>query len=391
MKNYRQLILHELLNKYEKSKLSKEGSSRNIRISIPSSHSIFSDYWSDVSYLYKDQIDMILSELVEHKFIVIRLNKNKEFEYVDLIIDSISDTYHFLGRVNPEVERIKILQYLDSIKSNNEIVTRFIHFIRHKMNSFQSVLSYFENIDELTMYIDAIEAMALLEEDTLKRNFSKSVFNDSKLFEKNERKIIRIIREFSEEEVDDDDELLALFHIVKTPTFAYIKGGITIKVNDQVIDLLKYGHEVSLSSSVFEDLDVLEVQAKKVITIENLTTFVSFNNPDYVAVYLGGFHNRVKRLLLGKIYTYNSNIKFYHFGDIDAGGLLIFDDLVSKTGIEFEPYFMDIETLEKHKKNWIKLTKNDKKRIKKITNKKFYKLIKYMIENDCKLEQEAIT
>jgi hypothetical protein len=390
MKKYDILILNELLDKYEQSKLSKEGSNRNIHISLKANHSILRDYWSEDSYLYKDQINMMLDELVRKDFISIRLSKYKELDFIDLCVESVSDIYKFLKRLDPEVDRTEVLEYLTSYVSSNRIIQEFIMFITDRLTKFQSVQTYFDNLQDLKLYIKAIEAMSSLEEDTLKRNFSKKVFNDSKLFEKIENKVLKIIREFTNEDIDDNNELLSIYHLVKTPTFAYIKGRLTIKVKDQIIDLSHYGHEIALSSSALLDFDVTEVSAKKVITIENLTTFVSFNNPEYVTVYLGGFHNSVKRKLLTKIYNYNTEIEFYHFGDIDAGGLLIFEDLVSKTNIQFNHYMMDFATLEKHRDYWMKLTPNDKKRLERMIEGRFALLVKYMIENNCKLEQEAI-
>jgi len=266
----------------------------------------------------------------------------------------------------------------------------FIQHMIDRLKKFKSIQTYVDDLDNLKIYVKAIEEMSLLEEDSLKRNFSKKVFNDSKLFEKIEAKVLKIIREFSDSDIDDNDELLSTYHLVKTPTFAYIKGGLVIKVKSQIVNLSNYGHEIALSSSALNDLDIIEVLVNKVITIENLTTFVSYNNPEYVAIYLGGFHNSVKRNLLRKIYEYNTKIKFYHFGDIDAGGLLIFEDLVTKTGIQFEPYMMDILTLENYRDYWMKLTQNDKKRLEKMKDGRFAQLVDYMIKNNCKFEQEAV-
>jgi len=390
MKKYDLLILNELLNKYEHSKLSKEGSTRNLKITIKANNSILKDYWSEESYLYRDQIDMILDALVKQDFVAIKRNKDRELESIKLNVDIVSGIYKFLKRQNPEDERTEILQYLESLESTNKVVLNFISNIIEKLKSFQSVLSYFESIDSLKLYITAIEAMSLLEEDTLKRNFSKKIFNDSKLFERIENKVLKIIKEFSESNIEDNDELLAEYHLVKTPTFAYIKGGLTIRVNSQLIDLSDFGHELALSSSALLDLEITNVKVKKVLTIENLTTFVSFDNSDYVVIFLAGFHNSVKRELLRKLNQHDKSIEFFHFGDIDAGGLLIFDDLVSKTGLAFKPYMMDVETLEKYKENWMKLTQNDKIRLHKIMDGKFQILIQYMLGHNCKLEQEAV-
>jgi hypothetical protein len=390
MKNYEKLILNELLDRYEQSKLSKEGSTRNIRISIKANHKLLKDYWSEDSYLYRDQINMVLDDLVKKEYISIRLSINKELDSIDLRTESASNIYKYIKRVNPKRNRFEIMEYLMSYEANNPIILKFFADVIERLNKFQSVLSYFEKLEELKLYIKAIEEMALLEEDTLKRNFSKKVFNDSKQFERIENKVIKIIRDFSDEDIEDNNDLLAYYHIVKTPTFAYIKGELTIRVKDQIIDLSKYGHEIALSSTALLDFEVMKVSAKKVITIENLTTFVSFNNPEYISIYLGGFHNSVKRELLNKIFVYNDEIKFYHFGDIDVGGLMIFEDLVAKTGIQFNPYMMDITTLEKYKMYWMNLTQNDKKRLNKLIKGEFAQLVKYMLLNNCKLEQEAI-
>jgi hypothetical protein len=390
MKNYEKLILNELLDRYEQSKLSKEGSTRNIRISIKANHKLLKDYWSEDSYLYRDQINMVLDDLVKKEYISIRLSINKELDFIDLRTESASNIYKYIKRVNPKRNRFEIMEYLMSYETNNPIILKFFADVIERLNKFQSVLSYFEKLEELKLYIKAIEEMALLEEDTLKRNFSKKVFNDSKQFERIENKVIKIIRDFSDEDIEDNNDLLAYYHIVKTPTFAYIKGELTIRVKDQIIDLSKYGHEIALSSTALLDFEVMKVSAKKVITIENLTTFVSFNNPEYISIYLGGFHNSVKRELLNKIFVYNDEIKFYHFGDIDVGGLMIFEDLVAKTGIQFNPYMMDITTLEKYKMYWMNLTQNDKKRLNKLIKGEFAQLVKYMLLNNCKLEQEAI-
>ena len=64
--------------------------------------------------------------------------------------------------------------------------------------------------------------------------------------------------------------------------------------------------------------------------------------------------------------------------------------LVQQTGVDFKPYHMDRETLLKYRRYTKKLTKNDRKRLKKLVCGRFKNVIDYMLEHDCKLEQEAI-
>ena len=52
---------------------------------------------------------------------------------------------------------------------------------------------------------------------------------------------------------------------------------------------------------------------------------------------------------------------------------------------------MNIETLENNKVHWITLTVNDRKRLCNLAEKFPYykKTVDYMLENNCKLEQEG--
>ncbi len=390
MKQYDKSILNKLIDKYERSKVSKELTERNIQIYLKYNDSIFKNYWSDDSYLYRDNIDFSLDNLEKKEFITVLRDSNGEIEKVILNIDNINHIYQYLDRENPNDEKRHLIELLNNYLEDNEILSSFSHAMIKQLKDNKSVLSYIDNLNNLKLYLKAIKEMTNLEEDVLKRNFSKSVFNDSKLFERIENRVCKIIRDFSDIDEEYNELILKEFHIVNNPTYVYIKGDITIKINNQVINLEDYGHELALSSKALNDLIIINVNVKKILTIENLTTFVAFNDNNYIAIYLGGFHNSIKRNLLEKIYLYNNKLDFYHFGDIDAGGFLIFNNLVNKTGINFVPYMMDIETLISYKKNWAILTNNDKKRLKKIDNPLFIEVVNYMLENNCKLEQESI-
>lgn len=384
------MVLNELIDKYENSKLSKQGSRRNISISIKSNHQVLANYWAEDSYLFKDQITMSMNRLEKMNYVRVKKNRDDEIEMISLCLDSVSDVYRFINRNNPDEQRSKYIDYLKSYQTKNLVIEKFITKMIERLTSYQSVQSYFENLENLEIYIKAIESMSLIEEETLIRNFSKMVFNDSKQFEKIENKVTKIIRDFANENFENQDEILSSYNLIKTPTFIYIKGGLIIKVNNQIIDLSDYGHEIALSSNALVDFEVISVTVQKVVTIENLTTFVAFGNKDYIAIYLGGFHNTVKRDLITKINNFNPTLEFYHFGDIDAGGLMILEDLVLKTTIEFKPYLMNEEILRKYQSNWMVITETDKKRLSKMIDGRFSSLIKFMIRNNCKLEQEAI-
>jgi len=390
MKKFDVLFLTKLVDKYERSVLSKSGSDRKVQIIIKSSDPILKNYWSEDSYLYRDQIHLSLDKLSRLNLVNVSYDFNNELETIALNIEKINEAYKYLKRINPKEEEKEIADFLSSLTTKVDPIASFANAMIERLQNYQSIATYIDTIDNLKLYVYSIEEMAKLEEDTLKRNFSKKIFNDSKTFEKLEVKICKIIKDFSDIDENDNDTILEKYHIVKTPTFVYIKGDISLKINKEEINLKRYGHELALSSMAMNDLSVVELGVKKVLTIENLTTFVAFNNPDFIAIYLGGFHNSVKRNLLKKITRHDDIIEFYHFGDIDAGGFLIFEDLVRKTSIQFKPYMMDMNTLKNYESNWTPLTVNDKKRLKENQCIIFKDVIDFMLKNNCKLEQEAI-
>lgn len=166
---------------------------------------------------------------------------------------------------------------------------------------------------------------------------------------------------------------------------------------EEIIDLNKLNSVFAIPSTFLNKGLIKNISVNKVMTIENETTFNYLTDPSYLYVFSKG-HPTKKVINFLKIVKESSNdIKFYHCGDIDWGGFNIYFDLLEKTGIDFELYNMDSITLEKFKRfakplsdidkrNLLSLKEKDK--VKK--NQNIAKTIDFMLENNLKLEQEAI-
>lgn len=218
-------------------------------------------------------------------------------------------------------------------------------------------------------------------------------FQDTKYFEQIENRIAKVFRQFSEEYAEMDTmELLAEYGIYRTPNYVYFKGDAGISIGEEKVELslLRQGIGISgedLMHIRFSDLG----RIKKVITIENLTSFFRYWEEESFLIYLGGYHNSIRRILLKMVYEVIPNAKYYHFGDMDAGGFSILRDLRKKTGIPFLSYHMDLDTLKRYKQYGKKLTESDRKRLEKLCGEEeFYEVIHFMLEENIKLEQECI-
>lgn len=204
-------------------------------------------------------------------------------------------------------------------------------------------------------------------------------------------KIESIIRECDDLDYED---VLVNYNVYKNPSFVYLKGIGKFKVNNQIIDLESLDSELILSSNHIKVLEVVSLNCKEVITVENLDTFYMYSKKERCVIYLGGFHNEIRKILLCKLYDFNNSLHFYHSGDIDAGGFYILRHLIYDTKINFKTKLMDVATLEKYKDKCIRLTDLDKKKLELLKNDNLIRIYKdvidYMLVNDVKLEQENI-
>ena len=160
--------------------------------------------------------------------------------------------------------------------------------------------------------------------------------------------------------------------------------------------------DIALSTESLKSLTGAEVLGKRVVTVENLTSFHDYTAGEDFVIYLGGFHNKVKRDFLVYLYQQNPEKEYRHFGDIDAGGFYILEHLKRKTGISFYSLCMDVATLQQYKADQKSLTENDRKRLQQLREalqdqkrrgectEDYGEVIDYMMDRGCKLEQEAV-
>lgn len=386
-------ILTALINAYERSKVSKGQNKVHKDIKLDITHSVFDKHRNNDN----GELDVIIQRIERAGFAKAFYTRNGQLQSLVLNLDdeSIEKLYKYLKRANPKylIARYKDLfqTKLNSCQIVRDFSKRMLELLDEK--KLTTVQQYVPSENELSDICKAIEAMSSLEEDVQERIFCAKLFSDSKRFNDLRGKISKIIREFSDEPFDDEEDVIASMGVIKNTAYTFIKGDLTIKLNNQIINLNDYGQPLALSDAAIKSLEVLEVSAKALYTIENFTSFDVFNKKDSIVIYLGGFHNAVKRELILKIHNVVPHIEYFHYGDIDAGGFYILNHLRKKTGINFKSFMMGIDELEKYHDNCKKLTLNDKKRLNLMLENadfnEFKETITYMLNNDIKLEQEA--
>ena len=396
---YDKIILNKLLDSYESSLLSTGKNERTIHIEWRFTKKNLPAYFDESSEEY-EIIHILMRQLEEKNLIKIIWKDNKQGHVilkVQLNVENLDYAYKYVKRIPKEDLVAKNIEvFLEILEETNSLVIRnFVNYLQGRLQENKSVKEFIEldNITETRKLFHAIQAIEKNKEALYLREFSIRTFQDSKAFEQIMSKIYHVYRCFDEcYQNEDMGEWLADYNIYQNPNYVYIKGDISMHIENQEINLSLFKQGLGISGEDIEKIEITKSSViKKIITIENLTTFFRWQENNSLIIYLGGYHNKIRRNLLSKIYQAYPEAVYNHFGDIDAGGFEIYKNLCERTSIPFQMYHMNLGTLKKYEKYGKKLTENDRKRLQGMQNNEGIKeLVKYMLENDIKLEQECI-
>lgn len=403
MDRYQETVLNELLNKYESSRsyLGENRVSQSFAVTIAKK---FPRYADDSEYDLFREINDSLLEIEEAGVIHLEYEKNGTIKKAVLVKEKISECYSMLDRIPRKQKQEALLSVIDRTLSDRkdrryECLNLYLEEQKKRIARNRNVEFYDGDTEKYRQFLQMAAAVLENEEEIYIRDFSIKLFHNSKTAEELRSKVESMFYRYGE--FEEKEHILEENGIVNTPTYVCIKGCAEIVLGEQHIDLRNIRGDLALSSETLKDLSSVAVTGRKIITIENLTSFHDFNDNEYFVIYLGGFHNRTRRNFLKKVYDDNPDSLYFHFGDIDAGGFYILNHLREKTGIRFKPVYMGKEILEKFRAFTKPLSQSDRKRLEDLIEK--YKdeddreyaeicseAAEYMLINNCKLEQEAV-
>lgn len=396
------LILEKLLHKYESSKTYKGENAVRQSFSISPSD-VYPNYDND----FEDPNSI---EDFEKELNVLKTENLIEIEIKDRRVIKIkaetSDDIWFKIRSFLGVKEKKVLQQeeLDFYKNSLSKNIIIANFCKAQISRIVLNKKAVYPLEESANIIKLLEYILSNHPEILERELSIEILHDSKLWEKSYRtKVCKILHEsgrFNEtvDGLEDTkeiyDTILENLNVYKNPSYIYFKGKAKIKFADGRIINVARNKALALPSTEVSDIDEIDIINKSVMTIENLTSFNRVRGTDIFFLYLSGYHNSVKQILLKKIFDQNQqkNVSYYHFGDIDPDGFYILENLRKKTGIDFKPYCMDVENLEKYRNYAKPFETNDIKKAESlIASGKNVDITTFMLNNKIKLEQEIIS
>ena len=318
--NYEKDILKRLLDIYERrGAFDKDASSlRAIQLEVKK---VYPEYLNRYNHeVYKD-VNYSIDALCIKGLVVAEKNNSGQYSKIKLNVSTVTECYKKLKRM--------------SIPEQCENVTKVLVLYRNcEWPLLQTVIN--DWLVQLTEYkklpydlkydskrvddiLRVLQAILKLSTETYIRNFSTALFKDSKRFQKEFRSTIESILFDYTDEVVEKDKILGFYNLYENPTYVLIKGNVVIQFAASVIDVEELQDGIALPNASLENIRKIEVKAGKVVTVENLTTYHDLDEKDAVHIYLGGYHNHSKQILLEKIYADKliSVIKNYNLYEID--------------------------------------------------------------------------
>lgn len=411
MEKLQRKVLERLLDSYEKSKTFQGENQVNQSFSV-SVEKLFPKYGDDAEYDYFCRVNQAMEELNAAALVTLEYERRGILKKVRLNLERLEACYGFLGRTprrQEQQELIKVWEQLfapESGAGDDRLLSlqRYIGEQRIRLEKNRNVEYYSHDPEEYRDLLTAAKAALENQEEIFIRNFSIQLFHDSKRAELLSPRLEALLYQYGE--FQEKGAVLEECGVVHTPTYVMMKGKGVLTLGgsspEQRIDLSLLQGDIALSTQSIKSLSGIAVRGERVVTVENLTAFHDYPAGEDFVVYLGGFHNKVKRDFLLCLYRQNPCKEYRHFGDIDAGGFYILEHLKRKTGIGFCSLYMDVATLEQYETDRKPLSDNDRKRLGQLKEmlqaqkrqgeclEDYGDVIDFMLEKNCKLEQEAV-
>ncbi len=399
MVQYDKYILNALVDSYENSVLFTGENKVNVTIRFDFNRKNIPAYFDESSLEY-EKIHAVVEMLEVKGFVVAKWKQPGILSKVILRQEALEEVYSYLKRTPKKLQisdaTMRLAQFCEQY--HTPVCAAFLEYLQERIKNHLPVKEYmdFQDMQAFDRLMVAIHEIETNDMPCYVREFSIRVFQDSKVYEKIHGKVCKVFRQFSKGFAEaDETEILSEYNIYHTPNYVHLKGDFTLFIEDKEIPVRELKQGVGISGEDIDDISLGDISSiRSVMTVENLTSFFRCEKANCLLIYLGGYHNGVRRSLLQKVVQSLPEVKYYHFGDIDAGGFEIYRDLVEKTKIPFEMYQMDLETLQKYEEYGKPLTPNNRKSLERTkertTDKGLVALIDYMLERGVKLEQECV-
>ncbi len=181
---------------------------------------------------------------------------------------------------------------------------------------------------EITTLYQAVDAVDRGKHHGLDlRTFSARCLGDSKAMERLQSRIAAVLRSHLKLPDLNDAEVYAEIGLEKYPQPLFLKGPLELTYGGKRLELEGVGPYLAVSPDGITEI-ASAGSPDYVLVIENLTSYqrhVRELDDRGIVLYSGGFPGPTFRALLGRLDEHlDAGLPFFHWGDVDLGGLRIF-------------------------------------------------------------------
>ena len=419
-------ILDELLDRFERSKAYREGTSaRRVQADISSCRTFsacFEDGDSKREFL-SDLEELKAEGLIDYTWVRFETGNLIDKVYLRTEPEKLREAYRLAGRISGEEKirtlEMQILKALERIPEDlrgSGDIPLFLQAELETLHKTRRIPRFFfendavyrndvERNQNLLLFLAEVNR-AETSEETLERVISTRLYGDSKYFEHVLKpkvlSILRYLEKCSGGAPLTDDQLLEKRGVFKWPEILEFQGAVLVRMDDgSRIDYSsqRYGAYIN-GTAVRHVCSVQLAGVSGIISIENKANYVWYlenrKREDELVLYHGGFFSPAKGRWFRMIAkaAEKSSCRIYHWSDIDLGGFRIFQILKKEIFPNAEPFWMDIETLEKYRDRCLPLDgEKYREKLKKCLADPefacFREVISYELKENVRLEQEA--
>lgn len=357
LQKYIKMLLAFLIEKYEQSTGFKEDrySSRRPQLIIKNSP-IADDYYDETNYEKRKMINQAMTLLSEKGVIEVTWAKFQDkqlAERVYLNTDQLQLAYELACLESKSDKMQRIQDILSPLRNHTwtwvrdwwgEINNNLLH---RKAGNL--------DLNDPQSYQDLVTVLNALPnnpESTTIRVFSQRLFGDSKRFERIvQNRLLYLLKHRKEEALDIQEDYLDSIGLVSNPKLVLFTGDAEITINGSLIKLQTIKDGLGITLAAVNEMEINNIYASQILCVENLTSYYDLiRSKDALIIYVGGFPHKGTQKLLSKVKGYLENntqqISIFHAGDLDYGGIRIFEYLRKHFFPDLQPYLMDVVTYE---------------------------------------------
>lgn len=235
-----------------------------------------------------------------------------------------------------------------------------------------------------------------LQEPIFKRIFSRRYLHNSKTFEQKLQSRVISIAKRHHDDIDDnmdDTTILSQLLIEEYKQELEAKGNLLLNLEGKQIDLSEWRYGTVLNSETLKYAHICEKQKiQKIITVENKANYVMMPIEEgTLIIFSHGYFSPKECDFLRKLSKVleKEKVEYYHTGDLDYGGIRIFQFIRENIFPELQPLNMNREIYEKNLIEGEILEETKRKKLEKVEEPILADLIQAILEQGMVIEQES--